>query len=429
MQLRRAFYITIQIVYLLMFFIMGSTAYAEETVTETAENVQAQPLEITMDKPDVSAANVDNATYENLNDQGKAAAFGNALVSHYLSSGKNNGPQWLKTTDVQFNFTADNKPVYSLETLQPFGKLQEGKTLWFWQGRYAHSSDNSNTMNVGIGWRKLFNDKTSMIGFNTFYDHAFKYDLARFGVGVEYYNKQAEYRMNWYYPLSDEKLIVSDTYIRAVEGMDYEIGRSFLEIPWLKVYAGGYYWNNKYHDDEKGYKLRSVVQMTPRISLETGYNHSNYTHSPYLQLNYQLAGGDAASLFGDKKKSEARRIDLSNKLLQKVSRQNDIKTETYTKNGYPRTVTINIDGGVSGAAITTITSSKGSQHTIVNSSTDTVYLVETSSTTDTVTVNFTRSGSTYSANFIVTDGIVTFVLTTYSGLYYYDSASNTLYIA
>lgn len=302
-------------------------AQSEDGVAQAGNKDGLSTLDLTVDKlqnqqvtDDTSTTSDDNT----LTDKEKALNFANRLTSYYFRTGQKGGPEWLKTTDIQLNWTDDNKPIYSFETVQPLlGGITKQGQLWFWQGRYAHSSDIQNTANLGVGWRKLSPDKTSMIGFNAFYDYGFQYDLERLGVGAEYFNKLAEYRINWYQGLSSDREIDSSTstFIRVVPGIDYEAGTSFAHLPWLTVYAGGYYWDNKYHDDEIGWKARTTMRLTPGIRLEAGYSHSNYVHEPYLQVTYNLASAKAA----------ARAADLTSKMLQKVQRQNDIKTETYTK--------------------------------------------------------------------------------------------------
>ena len=150
---------------------------------------------------------------------------------------------------------------------------------------------------------------------------------------MEYFNKLAEYRANFYFPTSGDRLVNEDTssYIRAVRGLDYEMGTSFTNARWLSLYAGGYYYDNKYSDAEKGYRLRSTMQVSPRFMLEMGYMKSNLTSGEfYGKIQYQLADVLSPSL-GKAAKMAKTSNDLSYKLLQKVHRENKIKTETFSK--------------------------------------------------------------------------------------------------
>ena len=372
----------------------GTTITVDKDTTEKDAQEQTVTLAVEKgDKSETTASTANTSEYDkNLTEKEKALKFSNNLLAYFLSNGKQSGPQWLKTSDFSFQLNENNKPLYCFETIQPFGEVDKNGALWFWQGRYANASDSGGTANVGFGWRKLSEDKKSLVGFNTFYDHGFQYNLARVGLGAEYFNKQAEYRFNWYHPVSGDRLTGTSyldsgilySYIRAVEGFDFELGTALHGAPWWKLYAGGYYWDNKYNADEKGVSLRSSMQLTPRVSLEVSYLHSNTNGGDLAgKIMYNMADtlgsafwGDLASrvdgeditgvslqiyedgkpvgapIILDKAKLNAHYTvkatyldksgqpvqpkhlqsdDLTAKLLQKVERQNDIKTETFKK--------------------------------------------------------------------------------------------------
>ncbi|SFL74356.1 Carboxypeptidase regulatory-like domain-containing protein [Pelosinus propionicus DSM 13327] len=311
---------------------------------DSASSTQTTELPVlTLEKPTVNETPATQAAFNSdssrLSTDQKAEQFLNQLIPYYLQNGKRQGPQWLRTTDINFSFTENYKPVFSLETIQPFSQTTKNSELLFWQGRYSHQSDADSTANLGIGWRKLSEDKTSLLGFNAFYDYGFKQDLSRVGIGAEYFNKLAEYRANFYFPTSGDRQIgetisndgILYTYIRAVQGLDYEVGSTLANAQWLGFYASGFYYDNKHNDDEKGYKLRSTLQLSPRLSMEMGYTKSNLSSGDlYGKIQYQLADKLGPSLFGDNHKDK-KSNDISYKLLQKVQRENQIKTETFTK--------------------------------------------------------------------------------------------------
>ena len=313
---------------------------AEKTaVTQEQAASQDGTIVLKLDKsqaPQTALTTVDAASKNRTTDQEKMFQFGNQLLSYYLEEGKSAGPEWLKTTSLNFYISEDLKPTYSLETIQPLGERNNNPgDHWFWQGRYARSEEAS-TFNFGVGWRNLAPDRQSLLGMNLFYDYGFTYNLARIGLGGEYFHKLSEYRFNVYHPVTGDKLAnvnyqdngILYSYIRAVDGVDLELGTSFSHAPWLKAFLKGYYYDNKHQDDELGYQLRTTMQVSPRFNLELGYRYSNLHHDPYAIITYQLA--DTMPLNkGKAKKDDA--YDLSDKLLQPVERENDIKTETWTK--------------------------------------------------------------------------------------------------
>lgn len=277
-------------------------------------------------------------------DAGSAQTTGNQVLNRataeYLAAAKSQGPAWLKTTDIHLTFTENYQPEYALETFQPLGKAGENGTLFFWQGRYANQNDHY-AANLGLGWRKLAADQSRIIGVNLFYDYGFEYSLSRAGLGLEYLGKLAEHRLNCYIPISGDKLIgesetdggLLSSYVRAVAGFDYELGTSLAGAPWLKLYASGFYYDYQYNPTETGYRLRAAMRLTPSFSTELGYFQSNLGNGGYYgKVLFQLAESPAPSLFFDgNRPKDGQKSDLSAKLLQKVERDNNIRTETFAR--------------------------------------------------------------------------------------------------
>lgn len=71
------------------------------------------------------------------------------------------------------------------------------------------------------------------------------------------------------------------------------------------------------------------MQITPKLSMEMGYSNSNLTNGDfYGKLLFQLNNAAGPALHRGNTKATS--SDISYKLLQKVERENDIKTETWT---------------------------------------------------------------------------------------------------
>ncbi|MBP2664089.1 MAG: putative invasin, partial [Firmicutes bacterium] len=151
------------------------------------------------------------------------------------------------------------------------------------------------------GWRKLSADKTHIIGLNTFYDYGFQYDLARVGVGAEFFSKIAEYRVNWYCPVSGVKEVDSTSGLSsgAMDGVDVE----------------------------RGYKVLSKIKLTPRVNVEVGYQNLNMNRGAYGRLTYQLGNVAGAALGGVAQTPNRMEFDLTSHFTQKVERENGVTTE------------------------------------------------------------------------------------------------------
>jgi uncharacterized surface anchored protein len=242
-------------------------------------------------------------------------------------------PGWLNTTDLDVLLMQAYNAQVSLESLRPLSELNANGGLWFWQGRFAYREGSGNTANLGIGWRKISDDKSEVFGLNSFYDYAFEQGHSRVGLGMEYFKKLDEYRFNLYFPLSGEKLIndSSDTLERAVQGYDFEIGHTVEQENWLKFYLSGFHYDNLYSADSIGYRIRSNMQLTPQFALELGYIDSGRDNGLlYGKLGYTFRDVFGPVLFDTHKKQDFTSDDITYKLYQKVYRENNIKTESKT---------------------------------------------------------------------------------------------------
>jgi len=268
---------------------------------------------------------------------------GNSIVNQgiqNMTKGKD-APDWLKRTDISVEFQNDFKPVYSIETVQPISEV--GKVTNFTQFRLGNDlgSDEGDTINLGFGRRYLSNDKTSLIGVNTFYDYSTKWGHARVGGGLEYFKGLNEYRANVYHAVSGEKEIdvVNDIFEKALSGYDYEAGTSFKSAPWAKVFLEGFHWDYTYASDINGYKVRTELQVTRQLNLEMGYVHENGNvditngSGSYAKLMYTLGDSGKPAMFETGKKvfRSGDVVTVEDKRLQKVERENEIKVETYQK--------------------------------------------------------------------------------------------------
>lgn len=244
-----------------------------------------------------------------------------------------NAQDWMKRTTVNVSFQKNFTPQYEVEAVQPLTRVdKDTKEVVFTQGRIAHNSNSGTTLNVGVGYRHLNDDKTSMWGINGFYDHGFKYNHSRISGGLEYFNGQHELHANIYHGLSGEKEIDTTNHIfqKVADGYDVEYAHTFKNAEWAKVYVNTYRWDMKRSEDAKGFFLGTELQLTPQISLDLGYNKLNGTSgTPFGKVMYRL-GNAPVALWGGKHNLDTQ-TTVEAKLLSKVRRNNNIFVETYGK--------------------------------------------------------------------------------------------------
>ena len=128
-----------------------------------------------------------------------------AVSKHTSNTSKN----WLDRTDIAIHGTQNGRPTYSIETVQPLTETEDTKrNTTFFQGRLA-TRGSDETLNLGLGYRRLLQDESMILGINTFFDTTRKNSHERIGLGLEAIGQQYTFRSNVYRKLSNEKTNLS----------------------------------------------------------------------------------------------------------------------------------------------------------------------------------------------------------------------------
>jgi len=94
--------------------------------------------------------------------------------------------------------------------------------------------DDRNTLNLGLGYRRLNADETWMTGFNVFYDHEFPDDHKRNGVGFELVSSALQLRANQYNGTTGYIKDKSGTDSKALDGNDMSLKVALPYLPGMK---------------------------------------------------------------------------------------------------------------------------------------------------------------------------------------------------
>lgn len=200
-------------------------------------------------------------------------------------------PEWMQRTDVSVDTQSSGaKPNWAIETIQPLS-MQAQDTI-FWQGRLSHR-DRDETLNLGLGYRHLLQDKSWMFGLNAFLDGTRKYDHRRLGIGLEAFSPYATYRLNHYNATSGEKTVSDISGIRtteqALDGWDYSIELPVPYVPWARLTATGFSWDGVTTRDVDGYSLGLRANPTGNLEFEVGVTDDNRgSADTYLTLTWHL---------------------------------------------------------------------------------------------------------------------------------------------
>ena len=254
-----------------------------------------------------------------------AVAMSNVSNAMYGAKGK----PWMRRTTLSFQFQEGWKPLYSVETVQPLGHYDDkSRDVWFTQQRISRASDIGTTLNVGVGYRRISKDDRRLYGAHLFYDHRFLRHHDRLSGGLEYMSGESEFRFNWYGSASDERVLDANlhTLERVANGYTLEYGKTFKNARWARVYVEGYHWNQERQADKTGLRVGSELQLTPRVSIDMGYNKPEHNSGgAYGKITFRLAGSPVA-WYGGKHSVEGA-MSVRSKMLSLVRRHNTIWVE------------------------------------------------------------------------------------------------------
>ena len=293
------------------------------TPAATPDHVIGEGGPLVMDRQETKT--VQYSDVDAVNRAINAVAMSNVSNAMYGAKGK----PWMRRTTLSFQFQEGWKPVYSVETVQPLGYYDEkSRDVWFTQQRISRASDIGTTLNVGVGYRRISKDDRRLYGAHLFYDHRFLRHHDRLSGGLEYMSGESEFRFNWYDSTSDERVLDANlhTLERVANGYTLEYGKTFKNARWARVYVEGYHWNQERQADKNGLRVGSELQLTPRVSVDMGYNKPEHNSGgAYGKITFRLAGSPVA-WYGGKHSVEGA-MSVRSKMLSLVRRHNTIWVE------------------------------------------------------------------------------------------------------
>ena len=293
------------------------------TPAATPDHVIGEGGPLVMDRQETKT--VQYSDVDAVNRAINAVAMSNVSNVMYGAKGK----PWMRRTTLSFQFQEGWKPLYSVETVQPLGHYDDkSRDVWFTQQRISRASDIGTTLNVGIGYRRISKDDRRLYGAHLFYDHRFLRHHDRFSGGLEYMSGESEFRFNWYNSTSDERVLDANlhTLERVANGYTLEYGKTFKNARWARVYVEGYHWNQERQADKNGLRVGSELQLTPRVSIDMGYNKPEHNSGgAYGKITFRLAGSPVA-WYGGKHSVEGA-MSVRSKMLSLVRRHNTIWVE------------------------------------------------------------------------------------------------------
>ena len=237
----------------------------------------------------------------------------------------------LKHLDFEIKTQENLKPTFSIMSVTEIFKIYSDTGTIFNQTS-LNTHDEDETINIGLGARKLLNDNKILIGSNLFYDHQFDEGHKRTGVGVEAISSVFDIRGNYYNAISGSKT-TSDGSESALDGWDTQLDYHLPGERDVNIFANLFRFENSATGstyEEKGTKLGANASLGNFI-IEGGYLDDNQNNDAFFgSIKFVVKLGDQGE---NKTRNYLEYTDVSNKLYQPVKRENKIRVVKISKSG------------------------------------------------------------------------------------------------
>lgn len=257
-----------------------------------------------------------------------------AAVDYILPSLGDQAPDWAKRIEFEWNLQNDLKPAFSILTIQPLYRDALDRNTVFTQlsvRRYEQVGVHRTVTNAGLGYRRLLNNNTMLVGLNVFFDYDWKYDHQRGGLGAEARWYGFDFYGNLYHGYSDKRSVATDTFEEVLNGGDVELSVQVPYLPWARLRGRRFYWDNKVAStNTRGWRGALEMDLHPNLQVELAARDDNFNKTQYIaQLRFRLAK------FGEPVALSTRPIDdkpwalrdMRDRTLDKVRRENRVIVE------------------------------------------------------------------------------------------------------
>ena len=246
----------------------------------------------------------------------------NKFMNNFNSYLNDSLGQLFPTAEVSLSSGTLNEVTGSILVVKPLSDINDNENILFTQGSLFLSDNSRETLNLGIGKRKLLNNDTLLIGANLFYDHELDYDHQRASVGVEAISSVGSLRLNQYYGLSNKKKGFNDVNEEALDGRDMEVGAPLPYLPWTNFSYRSFEWKGVDGTaDQKGDEI-SLEAKFSGFNVEVGKrsHDGNTKDNEFLKLTWTCCNKDQEEIGISDTAYEL--TSVANQKFAKVERQN-----------------------------------------------------------------------------------------------------------
>jgi len=227
----------------------------------------------------------------------------------------------VKYLDFDIQVREKLKPSFNIMSVTELLKIDSGAIF---NQTSITTHDDDETVNIGLGIRKLLNDNKVLIGSNIFYDQQFTNNHKRTGAGVEAISSVFDIRGNYYNAISGSKNTTEGSE-RALDGWDTQIDYHLPGEHDVNFFINAFKFENPDKIstyEEKGNKYGANAKLG-HFLMEAGYMDDNQGGDSYFGSIKFVVN------IGEQKENKTRNFleytDVSDKLYQPVKRENKIR--------------------------------------------------------------------------------------------------------
>lgn len=227
------------------------------------------------------------------------------------------------TAEVSLSSGKTQKVKGNILVVMPFSDIDDKKNVTFTQGSIYFSDNDQETLNLGIGQRRLLDNENLMLGANMFFDEEFTSRHRRASFGLEAITSVGSLRANQYYGLSGWKT-VNGIREKALDGHDMEVGAPLPYLPWTKAYYRTFEWEGASGvGDLKGDEVSLEANLPFGLNVEVGKrsNDNSTKDREFVSLTWRCCYKSDQQTFGISDKAYSL-TSVADQRFQKVRRQN-----------------------------------------------------------------------------------------------------------
>ena len=245
----------------------------------------------------------------------------NKYMNNFNSYLSNTLGKIFPTTEVSLSSGVTNEVTGSILVVKPLSNDEDN--IFFTQMSLFFSDDSRETINLGIGKRKLLIDDKLLVGANLFFDNEVSYSHRRTSLGLEVISSVGHLRANQYYALSGWKSGLGGIEERALSGNDIELGAPLPYLPWTSVNFRSFKWIGvESVEDQEGDEMSLEAKLPYGITVEGGKrSHDGTTEdAQFVELTWSCCKEEEQK-FGINDKAY-NLTSVANQKFAKVKRQN-----------------------------------------------------------------------------------------------------------